>query len=627
MRWYLDINGQQSGPYDEGAVVQMIQSGQVQAAWICPEGGQQWVALGAHPPFAAALAALQAGAPAAAPVQQAAPVATAPAQVAAPVAAVPAQAAATVPDPYAAPIPAADGMQPASLVQPAAPLAEGGESDNLGRLFRRIPLLFTSPRGYWESMGTVSGSVGSLLIPNVLLLTGAAAFFALLGHLFGMFKLISIAPGSIIGGLLVALVLQIGVSIGIWLLMAVLINAFAGTFGAQKNGDAARKLAFGVLLPVWLISVLQLIPLGALGALFSLIGFGYGCYLLFVGLPLLNGTPAGKAVGYTATVMALTIVIALVLGMLSACPVGCAAGCAMKEALNSKGGLSALRSKLRGELGSLSGSKGSLSSGSFSGRARAKLKNPRVSKYKTGGVHVRSTHMSYGRYLYRSPMKLDLKFRGNNGTKIKIGNEEATIEGGAAALTIDAKPFFDKAAAEQSLPSATSSKRGVHFKVKIPAELVGKDGKKKEDTLELDGANSLGQFFKTTIKIGKPALFAGEEAGSSSKRSVLFERSSGWYYLGPGGKLKDVDMVAHYKWNERTRRCGTYRMRRSRRRVTVKIELNDKDVTLYDRRSGAVIKRKRFKAKGRCPRSTKSKRPTFFASDSKIDSWLKKQLQ
>ena len=56
MRWYLSIEGQNYGPYDEAQILQMIQAGQVGNDWMAPDGGQEWVAVNSHPPFAQALA-------------------------------------------------------------------------------------------------------------------------------------------------------------------------------------------------------------------------------------------------------------------------------------------------------------------------------------------------------------------------------------------------------------------------------------------------------------------------------------------------------------------------------------------------------------------------------------------
>ena len=360
MRWFLNVNGQNSGPYDDAAVVQMIQAGQLTAAWICKEGGNDWVALGAHPPFAQALLALQGapGVPQTPPAPQAPmtpgvqppmPGQQVPGQQV-PGQQVPGQQPSQQWTPQTAPIPGPQVGAPNMAAGPeAAPFQDGGnEKDSLGKLFGRIPKLFTSPSAYWDEVGKLKGGFAELLLPNVLLLVGASALFSFLGALIGFRHILAMAPGSMILGLAIAFILQIGVGVGIWLFMALFIDAFAGTFGAQKDGNAARKLALGALTPMWLAGILSIIPFRSVGMILGLAGFGYGCYLLFAGLPKLNATPAPKATGYTAAVMGLMIVISFGLGLLAACPTGCAVGCAARNAFRKARIRRMIHRKLRG---------------------------------------------------------------------------------------------------------------------------------------------------------------------------------------------------------------------------------------------------------------------------------------
>jgi hypothetical protein len=56
MRFYINRNGNNEGPLDESAIIGMIQRGEYNQGYICPEGGQAWSPLDSHPPFASALA-------------------------------------------------------------------------------------------------------------------------------------------------------------------------------------------------------------------------------------------------------------------------------------------------------------------------------------------------------------------------------------------------------------------------------------------------------------------------------------------------------------------------------------------------------------------------------------------
>lgn len=57
MSWILNRAGQQhqEGPYEEGYVLQLIQSGQLREGFVSVPGSNQWIELAEHPPFAHAL--------------------------------------------------------------------------------------------------------------------------------------------------------------------------------------------------------------------------------------------------------------------------------------------------------------------------------------------------------------------------------------------------------------------------------------------------------------------------------------------------------------------------------------------------------------------------------------------
>jgi hypothetical protein len=93
--------------------------------------------------------------------------------------------------------------------------------------------------------------------------------------------------------------------------LALIIDALAPSFGAQKNFMQALKVAAFSPTAAWLAGVFSIIPsLGIIGALLSL----YSLYLLYVGLPTLMKPPADKAVPYLAVVIIATIVIFVVIG-------------------------------------------------------------------------------------------------------------------------------------------------------------------------------------------------------------------------------------------------------------------------------------------------------------------------
>jgi hypothetical protein len=97
-------------------------------------------------------------------------------------------------------------------------------------------------------------------------------------------------------------------------LIALLINALAPTFSGQKNQLQALKVAAFAFTPVWIASVLQILP--SLSILVLLAGL-YSLYVLYLGLPVLMKSPKEKALGYTAVVVVCAIVLTIVFGVIA----------------------------------------------------------------------------------------------------------------------------------------------------------------------------------------------------------------------------------------------------------------------------------------------------------------------
>lgn len=192
-------------------------------------------------------------------------------------------------------------------------------------LIRRAITLITKPQAYWEEVVADSGDIKDLLIPNVLILAAvpALAQFIGVGLLGGLGMLKLGLYGRWIGASLVAMFISYLLNVGLWLAFGFIIDALAKSFGAERDLGQSMKLATGAVTPMWLGQILLLTTIAPLGWLGMVGGFGYGCYLLYVGLPLMNGTPDDKAVGYTAATMGCLFVVSLVAGFLVAVPTTC----------------------------------------------------------------------------------------------------------------------------------------------------------------------------------------------------------------------------------------------------------------------------------------------------------------
>jgi Yip1-like protein len=90
------------------------------------------------------------------------------------------------------------------------------------------------------------------------------------------------------------------------LVISLIINALAPSFGGEKNTAQAFKVAVYSYTPAWVAGVLQILPFLGILAIFAAL---YGIYLLYLGLPRLMKCPDDKAIGYTVVVVICGIIV------------------------------------------------------------------------------------------------------------------------------------------------------------------------------------------------------------------------------------------------------------------------------------------------------------------------------
>jgi Yip1 domain len=117
---------------------------------------------------------------------------------------------------------------------------------------------------------------------------------------------------------LIGAILQLGLSLALVYVLALVIDALAPTFDGRKNMLSAYKVAAYSATPTWLAGIFALIP--SLSFL-SLLGL-YGMYVLYLGLPRLMAAPEDKALPYAAVVILAAILLSMVFGALIAVIMG-----------------------------------------------------------------------------------------------------------------------------------------------------------------------------------------------------------------------------------------------------------------------------------------------------------------
>jgi len=98
------------------------------------------------------------------------------------------------------------------------------------------------------------------------------------------------------------------------LIVSAVINALAPTFNSVKNNLNAFKLAVYSLTPVFVAGIFYIFP--SLGIL-ALLGGLYGIYILYLGFPILMGTPQDKTVVYTVATLVAVIIVSVIVGYIA----------------------------------------------------------------------------------------------------------------------------------------------------------------------------------------------------------------------------------------------------------------------------------------------------------------------
>ncbi len=188
---------------------------------------------------------------------------------------------------------------------------------NFNKLIERVKAILLTPRTEWPVIATESTTVSDLYLNYIAIVAAIPAIFGFIkGSLIGidlpMIGTMRVGIGAGIGGMLLSYALSL---VQVYVI-ALIIDALAPTFGAQKNQVQALKVAAYSFTAAWVASVLQIVPW--IGWLIAFAGAVYSIYLLYLGLTPVMQCPPDKSVGYTVV----TVIIAIVLSIIIAAVVG-----------------------------------------------------------------------------------------------------------------------------------------------------------------------------------------------------------------------------------------------------------------------------------------------------------------
>jgi hypothetical protein len=200
---------------------------------------------------------------------------------------------------------------------------------DINKIITRAKSMLLSPRAEWPLVAAEPDTVGGLYSGYIAVVAAIPAIAHFLSStligvsvpFLGAFR-VPLAAG------ITAAVLRYVLSLIGTFVVALIVDALAPSFGAEKNRVQALKTVAYASTAAWVASIIGIIP--GLGLLAALAGGIYSIYLLNMGLPFTMKCPPEKAIGYTAVSAIVAIIIwwvlALVVGSMAGLGLGIGRG-------------------------------------------------------------------------------------------------------------------------------------------------------------------------------------------------------------------------------------------------------------------------------------------------------------
>jgi hypothetical protein len=182
----------------------------------------------------------------------------------------------------------------------------------------RVRGILLAPRREWPRIAAENAKPADIYLRYIAPLAALGAIASSIGAwMVGIpavpYGNVRLGPGAALTGAILHFALQF-VTV---LVVALIVNALAPTFGGRKEWRRALQVTAYSFTPAWMAAALTVLP--ALGAIASLLGL-YGLYLLYTGLPVLMQATRDRTLGYTVVTVictvAITVAVAIVSGLL-----------------------------------------------------------------------------------------------------------------------------------------------------------------------------------------------------------------------------------------------------------------------------------------------------------------------
>ena len=186
----------------------------------------------------------------------------------------------------------------------------------MANLQTRVVNILKDPKSEWPAIAAESTDIGRLYREYIIPLSAIPVVAGFIGMMWITGVLAT--TGTVRGGLMWSL----GFSIATYVLGlvgmyidAVVIEWLAPKFKSSGTRLDALKVVAYSMTPVWIASILQLVPLlGLLGIVAAI----YAIYLCYLGLPHVMNTPQDQVVIFMIVAAVVIIVVQMVLGAIIA---------------------------------------------------------------------------------------------------------------------------------------------------------------------------------------------------------------------------------------------------------------------------------------------------------------------
>ena len=173
---------------------------------------------------------------------------------------------------------------------------------DFSKLIARARAILLTPKTEWPVIAEEVTTPADLYRGYILILAAIPAICSPFFRMWGM------GLGGGLSGMIVTYVLALAGTF----IIALIVDALAPTFAAQKNQTQALKTVAYAYTASWVAGVGYLVP--GLGGLIVLAGALYSVYLLYLGLPNTMKCPPDRALGYTAVIILVAVIVSVVIG-------------------------------------------------------------------------------------------------------------------------------------------------------------------------------------------------------------------------------------------------------------------------------------------------------------------------